>query len=195
MLWRQNSRSPHCFGRTPTGAEPAWPEPCFVSVSDSNSQTCTADQFRQCDFAINVFNQSLLGHLYSILLWVYLILQFERFPLLPNTLNNCNFQTVDLHTKIMQCTLASPPVAANIMSEITLLYLLKKNISDRMTSAASALITTLAKTREQGDITLKCEGKDIKAHSFILKERYDHLNEFCRLVYKSSSQVRILQDS
>ena len=99
MLWRQNSRSPHCFGRTPTRAEPAWPEPCFVSVSDSNSQTCTADQFRQCDFAINVFNQSLLGHLYSILLWVYLILQFERFPLLPNTLNNCNFQTVDLHTK------------------------------------------------------------------------------------------------
>ena len=82
----------------------------------------------------------------------------------------------------MQCTLASPPVAANIMSEITLLYLLKKNISDRMTSAASALITTLAKTREQGDITLKCEGKDIKAHWFILKERYDHLNVICSLL-------------
>jgi len=43
-----------------------------------------------------------------------------------------------------------------------------------MTSAASALITTLAKTREQGDITLKCEGKDIKAHSFILKERSEY---------------------
>ena len=43
--------------------------------------------------------------------------------------------------------------------------------SGKMTSAAELLVKSLAKSREQGDITLKCEGEDIKAHSFILKER------------------------
>ena len=43
--------------------------------------------------------------------------------------------------------------------------------SGRMTNAAELLVKSLAKSREQGDITLKCEGEDIKAHSFILKER------------------------
>ena len=54
-----------------------------------------------------------------------------------------------------------------------------KTLSDRMTSAASIFIARMAKSREeQGDITLRCvtsegvvEGKDIKAHSHILKDR------------------------
>ena len=48
-----------------------------------------------------------------------------------------------------------------------------------MTSAASIFIARMAKSRkEQGDITLRCvtsegdvEGKDIKAHSLILRDR------------------------
>ena len=47
-----------------------------------------------------------------------------------------------------------------------------------MTSAAELFSATMAKSREQGDITLKCEGKDIKAHSFILKEGYVGLTPF-----------------
>ena len=55
-----------------------------------------------------------------------------------------------------------------------------KTLSDRMTSAASIFIARMAKSREeQGDITLRCvtseavvEGKDIKAHSHILQDRY-----------------------
>jgi len=43
-----------------------------------------------------------------------------------------------------------------------------------MTSAAELFSATMAKSREQGDITLKCEEKDIKAHSFILKGRSDY---------------------
>ena len=58
----------------------------------------------------------------------------------------------------------------------------ERNLSDRMTSAASLLITSMVKSRKQGDITLKCEGKDIKAHSFILRERYDHQMYFSRKV-------------
>ena len=47
-----------------------------------------------------------------------------------------------------------------------------------MTSAAELFSATMAKSREQGDITLECEGKDIKAHSFILKEGYVGLTPF-----------------
>jgi len=43
-----------------------------------------------------------------------------------------------------------------------------------MTSAAELFSATMAKSREQGDITLKYEEKDIKAHSFILKGRSDY---------------------
>ena len=47
-----------------------------------------------------------------------------------------------------------------------------RTLSDRMTSAASIFLSRIAKSREeQGDITLKCEGKDIKAHSLILQDR------------------------
>ena len=34
-------------------------------------------------------------------------------------------------------------------------------------------VAKIAKSREEGDISLECEGKNIKAHSFILKERCD----------------------
>ena len=40
-----------------------------------------------------------------------------------------------------------------------------------MTSAAELFSATMAKSREQGDITLKCDGKDIRAHSLILQQR------------------------
>jgi len=43
-----------------------------------------------------------------------------------------------------------------------------------MSNAAKLFSATMAKSREQGDITLKCEGKVIKAHSFILKGRSDY---------------------
>ena len=51
------------------------------------------------------------------------------------------------------------------------MLLQSRKISERMTSAASLFLARMAKIREQGDITLKCEGKDIKAHSLILQDR------------------------
>ena len=45
-----------------------------------------------------------------------------------------------------------------------------------MASAASVFVAKIAKSRDEGDITLECEGKDIMAHSFILKERFDWLH-------------------
>ena len=78
--------------------------------------------------------------------------------------------------------LVSPSVVANIMSDAFVVSAQKKlkerTVSDRMTSAASLFSARMAKSRDQGDITFKCEGKDIKAHSFILKERYDRLHVF-----------------
>ena len=58
----------------------------------------------------------------------------------------------------------------------------ERTLSDRMTSAASLFSARMAKSRDQGDITFKCEGKDIKAHSFILRERYDRQMYFSRKV-------------
>ena len=44
--------------------------------------------------------------------------------------------------------------------------------TDSMTDAALLFLEKMTKSREHGDITLKCEGKVIKANTFILKERY-----------------------
>jgi len=43
-----------------------------------------------------------------------------------------------------------------------------------MTDAASLFLASMTKSREEGDITLKCEGRDIKAHSLILQQRSDY---------------------
>ena len=50
-----------------------------------------------------------------------------------------------------------------------------RTLSDRMSSAVSLFLTRMAESREQGDITLKCEGEDIKANSFVLQNRYDRI--------------------
>ena len=41
----------------------------------------------------------------------------------------------------------------------------------RMCSASDLCIAHLAKSRAEGDFTLKCQGEVIKAHSFILRTR------------------------
>ena len=46
-----------------------------------------------------------------------------------------------------------------------------RTLSDMMTDAASLFLVSMTKSREQGDITLKCDGKDIRAHSLILQQR------------------------
>ena len=51
-----------------------------------------------------------------------------------------------------------------------------RTLSDRMTSAASIFLARMAKSREEhGDVTLRCEGKEIKAHSLILHDRFDYV--------------------
>ena len=64
-----------------------------------------------------------------------------------------------------------------ILSLKAFLFKIKsRKLSDRMSCAASLFLARMAASREQGDITLKCEGKDIKAHSLILQDRCNYLH-------------------
>ena len=132
---------------------------------NSNSQPHASDQFGQCNIAMNSFTLSLRG----LLIQSYCC--YTRFV----SLDTSFCLSLDVHI--------GQPVSRSQYNVRRLCCICSKKlkertVSDRMTSAASLFSARMVKSRDQGDITFKCEGKDIKAHSFILRERYDRLHVF-----------------
>ena len=66
-----------------------------------------------------------------------------------------------------------------------------------MTDAASIFLASMTKSREEGDITLKCEGKcegkDIKAHSLILHWRTSRIGIITSIYFASWCEKSFLQ--